>query len=618
MRQNAKQQTATLKGSLKRNTGFASIGFLLLAASFTLPIVYPSQSLPALTLVGLCFIFGSAFLGFALVRMIKATPEATKIATLEQALAEEKSARLKAQAENAAKSRLLGTVSHDIRTPLSGISGMCHLLAQSKLSAEQRNYLSGIRQSSNALAQLVDDLLDFVSLEAGRFQLRPQDESLRTVLEGVVEMLAHRAHEKGIEISSWVSSDIPDVLSFDPARLRQVLFNIIGNAVKFTQEGGVYVEASVERSALVIRVTDTGPGMTREEQERIFGEFEQVGNDRDKTGGTGLGLSISARIVAAAGGDITVTSDKGRGATFTLRLPMEFSGDFGGRYTRSATLKASNALIICPPGPTAHSLIKTIETLGGQCTHADDIKRARAALESAASEENSRFTDIIADHRLADDFTRLIAEKPALCPPKTRKVFLVNPENRLSKITGIGFDSWLVRPLRERSLVDVLLGRMKGIELRDPLNDNRGSQIASRFTVPEANALKVLVAEDDPVNALLARATLTKAGHRVQTVEDYQHLIEAATNPGHRPDILITDLSMPGGNGLDAIEEIRSFESNAGLGNLPVIVVSGRDGDEVRQMALDAGASAFLHKPADPAELSELVSRFGLANIRHG
>lgn len=596
--------------------GFAAAGVILLVVAFSLPVIHPSQSTAALGLVGLTFIFGAAFLGFAILRLFQATPESIRISELEDALSREKTARLKAEWQDKAKSRLLGTVSHDIRTPLSGISGMCHLLAQSKLSPEQRNYLSGIRQSSNALAQLVDDLLDFVSLEAGRFQLRPQDESLRGLMESVVEMLAHRAHEKGIEISSWASADIPDVLSFDPARLRQVLFNIIGNAVKFTQEGGVYVEASVERSALVIRVTDTGPGMTLEEQERIFGEFEQVGSEREKSGGTGLGLSISARIVAAAGGDITVTSDKGKGSTFTLRFPMEFSGDFGGRYTRGATLNQSNVLVICPVGPTAHSIVKTIETLGGTCSHATDITAADKALRKHA-EANHPFTDVIADHRLADAFTRLVAQNPDMCPGNTRKIYLVNPENRISKVSGIGFDSWLVRPLRERSLVDVLLGRMKGIELRDPLNDNRGGLVASRFTVPESNSLNVLVAEDDPVNALLARATLTKAGHKVQTVEDYQHLVEAATHPVSRPDILITDLSMPGGNGLDAIEEIRAYEDKAGLGELPVIVLSGRDGDEIRQMALEAGACAFLHKPADPSELGELVSRFGFTRKQH-
>ncbi len=611
MTQKAGRQDISPSKSSTANALMTIAGAALLAISFGLPLIYPSHSTAMLTLVGLAFIFGAAFLGLIALRTLSNhTKRRAKIAALTAALEKERLARLKAERADNAKSRMLGTVSHDIRTPLSGISGMCHLLAQSKLTAEQRNYLAGIRQSSNALAQLVDDLLDFVSLEAGRFQLRPQEEPVRILIESVVEMLASRAHEKGIEISSWASNDVPEMMSFDPARLRQVLFNIIGNAVKFTQVGGVYVEASLERGHLVIRVTDTGPGMTPEEQERIFGEFEQVGNDRDKASGTGLGLAISARIVAEAGGNITVTSDKGRGSTFALRLPVAVSQDLGARNNRNSILERSRVLIASPEGPTAHALRKTIETLGGAFRHVETCEAAETLMTA-----ESDFTDIIVDHRLAEDFTKLFAQKPDLISSSVRKIFLVNPESRTSKLTGIGFDSWLVRPLRERSLVEVLLGHMRGIELRDPLNDNRsgsGSPI-SRFTAPERSSLKVLVAEDDPVNALLLRATLTKAGHKVQTVEDYSSLVEAATDFTGRPDILITDLSMPGGNGLDAIETIRTYEVGAGLGELPIIVVSGKSDDDVKHMVLEAGACAFLQKPADPAELAKLVSKFGFA-----
>ncbi len=265
-------------------------------------------------------------------------------------------ARQKAEYNSAAKSRLLATVSHEVRTPLSGILGMTHLIAETRLTQEQQNYLASIRQSGHALTQLVEDLLDFSTIEVGRFALHPRSESLRKLLESVVEMLAHRAHEKGIEIGATVSSDVPENMSFDPARLRQVLFNVIGNAVKFTQVGGVFIRVSLDAGDLLITVTDSGPGMTAEEQGRVFGEFEQGGTVADKSNGTGLGLAISARIMREFNGALTVASEKGRGSEFAIRFPVDIGSE---RPERRNTLLALRTASCCwrrqvpraPPSP---------------------------------------------------------------------------------------------------------------------------------------------------------------------------------------------------------------------------------------------------------------------------
>ena len=519
----------------------------------------------------------------------------------------------RAEHESAMKSRLLATVSHDIRTPLSGIAGMSHLLSQTRLTPEQANYLTGIRQSADALSRLVDDLLDYSSIEAGKFQLHRQEADPRQLIESVIEMLAHRAHEKDIEVASWFSADVPDLLFLDPARLRQVLYNIIGNAVKFTTTGGVLVGTCIESNVLVITIRDSGPGMDAEDLARIFSEYEQTGSDRDKAAGTGLGLAISQRIVTQAGGSLTVESEKDIGSTFTIRLPVTSGNNPAVPTTRGAALGHSQVLVIAPKGVAREALSKTIATLGGGCQLAATIEEAEGIL-SSAGERNQNITDIIADHRLADAWSARLNACPDLCHPGIRKIFLVSPEARTERPFGSGYDSWLIRPLRERSLTGVLQGKMAGIELRDPINDSQTNR-GSRWTQAGPHSLSVLLGEDDPVNRLLLRTVLQKAGHCVVETEDFHALIAAATALPVRPDVIVTDLAMPGGTGFDTLAAIRNFERMNNLEELPIVVVTASRGAAIRQQAIEAGATTVLTKPADPQQLSTLVASFAMSKV---
>jgi signal transduction histidine kinase/CheY-like chemotaxis protein len=508
-------------------------------------------------------------------------------------------ARQKAEYNSAAKSRLLATVSHEIRTPLSGILGMAHLISETKLTQEQQNYLTSIRQSGHALTQLVEDLLDFSTIEVGRFELRPRSESLRKLVESVVEMLAHRAHEKGIEIGATVSADVPELMSFDPARLRQVLFNVIGNAVKFTQTGGVFIRVSRAAGELSITVNDTGPGMTAEEQARIFGEFEQGGSLAQKSNGTGLGLAISARIMREFGGSLTVASERGKGSQFTIRFPVELSEE--DKATGNALLAGNSIVLLAPAGAARTAIAETITTLGGRCHLVAGGEAARESLLSLAR-SGERPTDIIVDHRMSEEFSLHIADRTEIAALGLRKVLLVNPEERNSYSLDL-FDAWLIRPLREQSLIDVLRGRMRGMEKRDALNDNQpglGPSIAERTAV--GDGLSVLLGEDDPINAMLVRVMLEKGGHSVRHVDDFETLLDCALGDD-RPDIIISDLSMPGGNGIDMLGRLRGHERRLDLQPIPVIVLTADKSDESRRQVLLNGANRVMVKPVDPVRL---------------
>ena len=519
------------------------------------------------------------------------------------ALAEREDARLRAEKADAEKARLLATVSHEIRLPLSGMLGMNHLLSQTKINEEQRNYLDGMKQSGQSLVQLVEDLLDYSTMEAGRFKLNPRAENLRRLIESIVEMLAHRAHEKGIEITSFVSPDVPDYLDFDPARLRQVLFNLLGNAVKFTREGGVVIRARMVEGELQMTVEDTGPGMSEREQARIFGEFEQAGPMSQRSAGTGLGLAISARIVREFGGSLTVSSHRGRGSIFTLSFRPGGAPAAMPDPGRRHCLQHTNVLLIAPKGVAAAVTMEAIEAFGGKCIlvhQPEDLQR----LQDGAADLGADLTDIIVDRRVSLLFRDALKDWPQ---QNIRRTLLVSPEERPSTM-HVSFDAWLIRPLREKSLIDVLCGRLRGIERRDALNDNHPDVGFSSRLKEGASGVDILVAEDDAVNARIIRAVLEKSGYIVRAVDDFQALRQSlAPGAARLPHLIISDLNMPGGEGLEVLPEL--LGTLEGERNIPVIVLSGDARADTAEILLKAGAAKVLAKPTDPRQLVEEIRR---------
>ncbi|MEQ8482144.1 MAG: ATP-binding protein [Hoeflea sp.] len=527
------------------------------------------------------------------------------------AAAELVDAREKAEAASHAKTRLLAAVSHEIRTPLNGILGMTHLLGQTGTTPEQASYIKNARESGQSLLALIEDLLDVTSIEAGRLNLRREQGELDEMVHGVCELMAPRAHDKNIEIAVHIAADAPRTITSDIGRVRQVLFNLVGNAIKFTETGGVLVEVSLQDKALTFTVTDTGPGLKEADKAKIFEEFERADNGPTrKHGGAGLGLSISSRIVEALGGEIGVVSAPGKGSTFHFTIPLEELEQEEQPPARlRGPLSERAVLVIGPCGPVSAAMLWSIRDLGGYAEAASDAESMIAAL-ARLNRAGSVLTDIVVDRRMADQAEGLLAAAPSELTDSVARTLVIAPEDSrdLEGHGDHGADAWLVRPVRRTSLINVLTRR-------DDRDDRNRLATKPRPPVLERSSenptLDILLAEDDPVNALMVRTVLARQGHRVTVVENGRALLDEAMNrPGGalNYDIAITDLSMPELDGRSAITRIRSEEEVNQFEHLPIIVLSADGQASTRDDLLAAGADGHAEKPVDPEWLVSLVT----------
>jgi two-component system sensor histidine kinase/response regulator len=531
------------------------------------------------------------------------------VAELEQAHADLRIAKESAEAASLAKSEFLANMSHEIRTPMNGIIGLVELLSHSRLTSEQREYLGMVAQSADDLLRLLNDILDFSKIEAGKLELEAIDFSLRDCVGKTGQTLAMRAAAKGLELACRIDPEVPDRLIGDPGRVRQVIVNLVGNAIKFTEAGEVVIDISLsardrDQVELHVMVRDTGIGIAKEKQQAVFDAFTQADPSTTRQyGGTGLGLAISSQLIALMGGRIWLESELGVGSTFHFTARLGLSEQLQQEPARLKSLQGLPVMIVDDNSTNRRILQEVCASWGLRTSVAANGANALQLLQTAAS-DGQPFQLVVLDLMMPgmDGFTlaQQIRAQPELASPCMVMVSSGARPGDADRCREFGITRYLTKPVVESELLNVIL-EIAG----EPFVDEVLKSDPVATPQETQRPLHLLLVEDGLVNQRVAKGLLEARGHRVQIACNGREAVAMYTTADF--DVVLMDLQMPEMDGIEATALIRQHEQQLGR-HTPIIAMTAAAMKGDRERCLSAGMDGYVSKPVKPAELFRVIS----------